>query len=339
MKALIIFALILLISCDDDADIVEKYTIKCPDDKKIKIGEDVCAIIQIASKSGDDNVMYVKKKSCGKNKACYPKDNSNILTCQKKLRLLKIDKKCNYNEECNTDFCSGGKCAAYGTEECDSDENCGPGRYCDDDDYGNTDKCVDLVSEGGDCSNAKCAPGFGCDSTSKCVKLFSLDIGAATGEEELCKSMTAYSNKCIEVVKVADDCSLTYKDKDGGSELTVTITQDPSLKDGNYCKYVYGSQELRDDIIERYNKIKLNKLTEKKKESCDYQEYFCDKKFAELYNVNKYYGALLKQSIIKENGEKNKDKKCEYEFWRSTISSSYVNVCYGFAFALLGLLF
>ena len=344
MKALIIFALIVLISCDDDDNIIEDYTIKCPDDKKIKIGEDVCAILQYASKSGDDDVIYVKKKSCGKNKGCalkdynYNKDSKlkdEIYTCQKKLRLLKIGKKCNYNAECYTGFCSGGKCAAYGTEECDDDNNCGPDRYCDDKDTG---KCVAFVNEGDDCSKTECAPGLECDSTSKCKKLFSLDTGAATTKEEFCKTLAAYNGKCIEVVKVADDCSLTYKD--GGSEKTDTITQNPGLKDGDYCKYVYGSQELRDDIIERYNKIKLNKLTEKKKEMCDYSaDYLCDKKFAELYFVYSYYDLLLKQQLIKENGEKNKDKKCEYEFWRSTISSSYVNVCYGFALALLGLLF
>ena len=356
MKALIIFALIVLISCDDDADIVEDYTIKCPDDKKIKIGEDVCAILQYASKSGDDDVIYVKKKSCGKNKGCAPKDENynkdsklkdQILTCQKKLRLLKIGKKCNYNAECYTGFCSGGKCAAYGTEECDDDNNCGPDRYCDNEN-GGTGKCVAFVNEGDDCSKTKCAPGLECDSTSKCKKLFSLDTGAATTKEEFCKTLAAYNGKCIEVVKVADDCSLTYKDKDGGSEITVKVANDKdnlakyeddgtTLKE---CRYAYRPKDLLDDIIERYNKIKLNKLTEKKKEMCDYSaELLCDKKYAELYYVYYYYDLLLKQQLIKENGEKNKDKKCEYEFWRSTISSSYVNVCYGFALALLGLLF
>lgn len=352
MKALIIFALIVLITCDD-SDIVEKYTIKCPDDKKIKIGEDVCAILQYASKSGDDDVIYVKKKSCGKNKGCAPKDKNynkdsktedEILTCQKKLRLLKIGKKCNYNAECYTGFCSGGKCAAYGTEECDDDNNCGPDRYCD-----NTKKCVAFVNEGDSCKDDdECAPGLKCDSsTSKCKKLYSLDTGADASDGEFCKTLASYGGKCIEVVKVAADCSLTYKDKDG-KEKTVTKTDDNKDTLGEYngdgtvdeCYYAYRPKDLLDDIIERYNKIKLNKLTEKKKEMCDYSaELLCDKKYAELYYVYYYYDLLLKQQLIKENGEKNKDKKCEYEFWRSTISSSYVNVCYGFALALLGLLF
>ena len=351
MKALIIFALIVLISCDGEPDI-ENAIVKCPDEK-IKIGEDVCAI-SVYGGTFEKSFTYVKKKSCGKNKACYLRDDNYniatklddyIYTCQKKLRLLKIDKKCNYNGECNTGFCSGGKCAAYNTDGCKKNRHCGPGKYCYNDN--GTGKCAAYVGEGGDCSNAGCAPGLGCGSTSKCQKLFTLDTGDATSSDEFCKTFAAYGGKCIEVVKVADDCSLTYKDKDGGSEIKVTIDENNKYTLADYnddgsldeCRYSYGPKELRDDIIERYNKIKLNKLTEKKKEMCDYKDYLCDKKYAELITVYENYALLLKQGIIKENGEKNKDKKCEYEFMKSMISSSYVNVCYGFALALLGLLF
>ena len=345
MKALIIFALIILISCDDDPEIGDT-NIKCPDDKKIKIGEDVCAI-SVYGDTPATSFTYVKKKSCGKNKDCILKDDNYnvestntdyIYTCQKKLRLLKIDKKCNYNAECYTGFCSGGKCAAYNKDGCRRSRNCGPGKYCDT--SGSTGKCVNLVSEDGSCNDDdECAPGLKCDSsTSKCKKQFTLDNGADTSDEDFCKTMFQYKGKCIEIVKVADDCSLTYKDKDG-NEKTVTVAQDSSLDNGNDCEYEYRPKELIDDIVERYNKIKLNKLTEKKKENCDYQNYLCDKKYAELSFVYEAYDLLLEQSIIKANGEKNKDKKCEYEFVKSLISSSYVNVCYGFALALLGLLF
>ena len=66
--------------------------------------------------------------------------------------------------------------------------------------------------------------------------------------------------------------------------------------------------------------------------------YYCDKKYAELEEVVSDYGELLYHGIIKENGKK--DKKCEYEFWRTvSVSSSYIKICLGFAFTLLSLLF
>ena len=351
MKVLLLFSLAILITCDS----LLESTINCPDDKKIKIGEDVCAI---STSDATTSYVYVKKKSCGKNKKCIYKDpnyNVNtkgydfILTCQKKLKLLKIGKKCNYNAECYTGSCSGGKCAAYGTEECSGDNNCGPDKYCGIEN--GKAKCLAYITQDGNCKNGeKCAPGLKCDksaSSPTCKKLYTLEIGDSSSSGELCKSFAAYKGKCIEVTKVADDCSLTYKDKDG-NEQNVKLETDGSNKndlietDDNYdevCKYRYASKDLRDDVIERYNKIKINKLTEKKKENCDYGEYLCDKKYAELISVYKDYTLLLEKKLIKDNGEKNKDKKCEYEFWRSTISSSYVNVYFGFVFALLGLLF
>ena len=357
MKSLLIFALVVLISCDDDQPPIDDAPVKCPDNK-VKIGEDVCAIVAYDS-SSKSYFTYVKKKSCGKNKACikkkenYNKDNKQndiIYTCQKKLNLLKIGKKCNYNAECYTGSCSGGKCTVYGDETCYGDENCGPDKYCDDDN-GGTNKCVAYVGEGVSCKNGeKCAPGYSCDSLAtepKCKKYYTLEVGDDSENEELCKSFAVYNNKCIEVVEVnSKDCSLKYKDKDGKEQ---TVTADESNKNilGDYdngelekCRYGYRPQKLKDDIIKRYGKIKLNKLTEKKKENCAYGgDGLCDQKYSELITVNDAYDLLLEQGLIKENGEKNKDKKCEYEFFKSMISSSYVSVCFGFVLALLGLLF
>ena len=343
MKTLLIFALVLLISCyyEEDLPDIESSTIKCPDDK-IKIGQDVCAITVDDS---TEAITYVKKKSCGKNKACLYTDteqSDDIYTCQRKLKLLKIGQKCNYNAECYTEFCNGGKCAVYDdTKECDRNENCGPDKYCED------EKCVAYVTEGGDCSEGEeCAPGYNCDdseSPETCKKLFTLGIGETSSSEEFCKTLNIYDGKCIEVVKVDKNCSLTYKDKDGGEEKTLKIEDDTNYNlatPDKKCRYVYKPKELIDDLIEIYNKIKLNKLLEKKKEDCDYGIHnLCDKKFAELRAVYENYDILLEQDIIKANGEKNKDKSCEYEFFKSMISSSYVSICFGFTLVLLGLLF
>ena len=109
MKALIILVVLISYSIQQPS-LSLGDTFVCPDDK-IKIGEDVCAITssEHGKKNADESITYIKKKSCGKNKACgwkYDNYNKNtdttvftngeeddtIYTCQKKLKLLKIKK-------------------------------------------------------------------------------------------------------------------------------------------------------------------------------------------------------------------------------------------------------
>ena len=378
MKALIILALVVLISYSTQDDGIPSLSLssnyQCPDDK-IKLGDDVCAITSSQHGSANtDYITYIKKKSCGKNKWCIPaasnynKDtDENVVTggdgedvifnCQKRVRLLKIDKKCNYNAECYTGFCNNNhKCAPYGDYECAYNRNCGPDKFCDF--SSGKGKCKAFIQESKDCSNAPfgCAPGFGCytkDSTTyTCQKYFSLDKGVTTNDKIFCKSGFS-TGTCAEIVEVASDCKLTYNDG-GSANKEIPATSNGDTYDGNkFCYIKSGYKDLVSDLVKRYNKIKLDKLLDK--ENCDYGyedddsdptdysdskfHFLCDKKFAELYSVYTNYMSLLYHSLIKENGEKNKDKKCEYEFWRTvTVSSSYVNVYLGFAFALLGLL-
>ena len=371
MKALIIFALISLICSQNSQGISYDTSYECPDDKKIKIGDDVCAIR--SSQNAKDLVKYIyyiKKKSCGKNKKCdtyksyFNKDTTltqysgststirdTLYTCQKKVRLLKINKKCNYNTECNTHYCNNGKCAAF--EKCTSDNYetvCGPDKYCKGYDYsGTVGTCTPYVKEGEvvDENTEECAPGFGAytdpDNSSKktCKKYFSLDKSIKTNDPQFCKSYYSVDGKCAELIKFDSTCSITYNN--GGSNTDVDASTNSYLYkdiDGTkHCLYSTGKKELVDKLVKRFNKIKLNKLLEK--ENCDYSSYLlCDKKYAELFYVYYYYDTLKYLNLIKDNGEKNKDKKCEYEFWRTyTISSSYINACFGFTFAFLGLLF
>ena len=363
MKALIIFALIALISYSYQS-IDDSINYSCPNDKKIKIGEDVCAIFT-KDITDSKSIFYIKKKSCGKKKSCNAYGNPTydektglfyvILTCQKKLKLLKIDKKCNYNSECNTGYCNNGKCATF--ENCYSNSMCGPSKYCKGfNKYTNTaGTCTDYVKENEVVDTGTCAPGLGkfYDSDSKnyiCKKYFSLDKKAinAYNQDIFCKSYFSYDGKCAELIKVdtpENYCSITYDNGDGEKVITGSASSGEDflyqMIDGDstpHCLYSTGKKELVNELVKRYNKIKLDKILEK--EDCDYgSNNLCDKKYAELNNVYNYYGILKYLNLIKDNGEKNKDKKCEYEFWRSTISSSYVNVCFGFVFALLGLLF
>ena len=370
MKTIIIFVLVVLISYSQSVRSID-YNIlyQCPDDK-IKIGEDVCAIETSEGCSKDIYYkVYIKKKSCGKNKKCSSggsvfniktdstcgttnsyagSTTDSIYTCRKKLKLLKIDKKCNYNAECSTGYCNNHKCAAYGDDvKCRTYENnCAPGKYCkEDSSSSSTGTCTSYLGEGNVCSSttADCAPGLSCfypsgESTGTCKKYFSVDKGEYASSVEFCKSIYLVGTKCAEIISVNDNtCTITYND--GGSDTEDKNTNNvlTTLSDGtNVCKYKAGVKDLLTDIVKRYNKIKLNKVLEK--ENCDYDGYLCDKKYAELISVYNDYGKLLHHGIIKENGKK--DKKCEYEFWRTvSVSSSYIKICLGFAFTLLSLLF
>ena len=202
-----------------------------------------------------------------------------------------------------------------------------------------TYKCTDYATENGNCKDARCAPGLwqltSSDGSCTCKKYYSLEKGATASNDEYCKSNYLSPNgKCAEITSInADTCVITYNDGSDGTDTGNVLT---TIGTTNYCNWKNGVKEVISDLVERYNKIKLDKILEK--EDCDYEDYYCDKKYAELKKVYENYGPLLYHGIIKENGKK--DKKCEYEFWRTvSVSSSYVNVYLLFAFTLLGLLF
>ena len=348
MKAIILLALIVLISCDSPDFTLS--TFKCPDDK-IKMGSDVCAI-NTHEKDTDGKytelVTYIKNK-CGKNKSCEKREsrynintnnqNDVVYACVKKLKYLKIKKKCNYHAECLTRYCNGGKCATLDT--CQFDEDCGPGKFCDG--Y-NSQKCYEYVKEGQTCnySDKRCAPGLECYPDSKCTKLYSLENGAKVSDSslcKLCKSGVCADIKaelvCAEIEKTEGNCVVSYN---YGSGIVTVSSVTYKDSDGNdVCNMFKMSSDLVSDLKKRYDKIKLDKILEK--EDCDYAYFLCDKKYAELYWKYENYKELLEQGLIKDNGKRNGDKKCEYEFAKSLISSSYINYCIGFAFALLSLLF
>ena len=365
MKSLILIALLAFISCDITVTVppIISTTYKCPDEK-LKLKDDLCAIYvddtdSTSSKSTD--VLYIKKK-CGKNKHCieyvsssYKYYDSNkyedivYYTCIKtKLSLLKVNKKCSLNSECLTGICKGNKCSTL--DPCYSSEHCGKGKYCDK--SGSTNTCKAYVNEGGTCSrNDFCSNGlycyYGSSTTGKCQKYFSLDVGTKNVDHsELCKTGIISNDgnyMCVTFSSYdSDKDKLLCKDGDGKEvECIVSGPSGNTFIDKSSNKvpiYSKGKFDLLGDIIKRYNKIKLDKLNDKE-EGYDYYNYYGDKKYAELKAVYDNYAYLLNQGLIKENGKKNGDNKCEYEFWKSTISSSYINVCLGFALALLSLLF
>ena len=366
MKALFLFAFVSLVSCDisDTLPSISTVNYKCPDDK-IHLKHDVCAIQEY---DNSDNILYIKKK-CGKNKKCLLSDsttisrtNKNVIyyQCQtSKLGLLKTGKKCSLDSECITNYCKDKKCSTL--EECIDMTHCGKGKYCYKPNQSSTGTCKNYISEGGECDSENwCGNGLDChytNSKGKCTKLYSLDVGTKNVyNSELCKTgiISSDGNKeCVTFSSASivhddtenkDYCQAVCKNSNN-NDVNCEIIEDYINYDDVFtntdgkvsCTYSKGKFDLVEKMKKRYDKIKLSKLL-KKEIDYDYYSFYGDKKYAELKSVYDNYNLLLDRNFIKENGKKNGDKKCEYEFWKSTISSSFVNIYIGFILSLLGIL-
>ena len=183
-------------------------------------------------------------------------------------KLLKLEKDCVVNEECQSGFCKDKKCSYLSKgESCDGDQQCGKGSYCND--YNDDNVCAEFSIEGGECGNNgyKCQPYLACGTDNKCVKKFSLADGVKTVDDVACKSGISHNingnNICVNLT-VVDECStketctLNYN-FDGSS---VTKERHCGYKsDGKLaCDYSYGSPEMLEYI--RLYTEKMGKLDE-----------------------------------------------------------------------------
>lgn len=365
MKALILFT---LIAFQTFQSLCFNMQYQCPDDK-IQLDDDICGI-EVSSTT--DDIFYVKKK-CGKNQQIdfikgitISKKTHLYYRCVTKLNLLEVGKSCFLDSECITSNCANGKCATVSA--CTGDKNCGKGKYCyrAKDKYGieaETGSCKDYVKEKGECGGdegKECGPGLICykqdynSPKGTCTKLYSLELGARNVEDSrLCISGATFTIKrdnikLKECVTLTDSkivtagvipyCQVTYTDKSNGKYEDNSAETFINKAGSTVCKEDKRKYNLLGDIKERYDDIDLEKLLEKEEDSYAYHGFFGDKKYAELYSVYEKYSELLDKGIIEDDGKKNDDNSCGYEFWFSTISSSNVNVGLGFVFALLGLL-
>ena len=352
------------------AYIQSEEVMKCKYDSTYQSSNEDCGYIYGYTNptSGGSTITVNIKKKCGKNEKCkaiservdskdlkYSGTNDEDLTVTKKeehifkcinykVNLLKENKKCSFGGECLTGYCSGGKCKTL--DKCTDDENCGKGKYC----YtgGTTPTCKSRLSGPGTCdannSEKCCGEGLSYiyDSTEKkykCIKYFSLSVGDTCDDSEQCKSGICSSSQCVSYVETdSTTCDVTCKDS-ADKKFTCLGGSFTNKDEKEVCLYPKEKFDLLGDMIDRYNKIKLDKLNKKEDYAyIPYSQYFGDKKYAEKKAVYDNYAYLKDQGLIKSDGKRNGDKKCEYEFWKSTISSSYVHVYLGFALALLGLL-
>ena len=283
-------------------------------------------------------------------------------TCQKNIDLsyLKIDQKCSIDAECYTGYCKNGKCSTL--DVCLDDEQCKPEQYCalKVDGEKTSGKCENLKKKGDSCTQEdKCQRGLICDydySTSplkgKCQKYFTKSVGDKVSDPNLCKSGYAKFDNvnlayiCLEFDSAAeckDDgsgdyyCEITSKDKDGKQQKDLEYcpqsNKDPKK---HLCPKGKTYFKVQKKAIEQYDKIDLEKFNEKEIKS--FEDYFGDKKYAEYASILENFAELYDQKIIDDEGEMNKDFKCEYNFLLKQLSSNSIKVCFVFIIGLLGLL-
>lgn len=351
-KFILVFALFSMIYAAD----YNAINYKCAD-KKLK--SKMCLIkhdlIEPAT-SDLDSYEYLIGKHCDDDEECLPGiigPDQNI--CINKYKYsLKYGKKCNYNRDCLFGICKDGKCA--------SDKDCGA---CDKKQACVTQtakpsKCMNYVDENGSCAaNAEgyappCAPGYLCNSDNKCTKMFSLGEGKDAKFEYLCQSGFANGGKCVSIKTYptceSGTCSGKYSD---GADIPNT-DPDPTITPICNClkvkggKYVASISEKRqnyfkDNVVGRFNKIKLDKL--KKKKYLDYlnkdaEHTLGDKKLHQSKVIYEHWNEFIARGLIKDNGKKNGDKKCEYKYWMNYyMSSNLLKSSLVSALVLLTLLF
>ena len=186
--------------------------------------------------------------------------------------LLKLNKDCVINDECQSNLCKDGKCSESNVgEPCTSNRQCGKGFYCKDEDN-DSKVCAKYAYEGETCGNGiECIPYLACGKD-KCVKKFSLENGEETHDHNACKSGVAeyfdsgyicteitVTNKC----STEDICVLEYKhgEKKSEGECDCTYTSD-----GKYeCDYEDGSPEMQEYMTlykKKFEELKEEDLEE-----------------------------------------------------------------------------
>ena len=206
---------------------------------------------------------------CKSDEICAPAGSS--AKCVSRKYLLKLNKDCVTNGECQSNLCKDNKCSELSVgEACFTSEQCGKGFYCREDNDDN--KCAKYASEGEICGNGiECLPYLACGGDI-CVKKFSLENGQKTRDNYACKSGVAENLDngyiCTDIIvtdKCSDDdrCDIEYKygDKKRDDDCECTYTSD-----GKYeCNYQDGSPAMIEYMTlykEKFEELKEQELEE-----------------------------------------------------------------------------
>ena len=246
--------------------ITEEITIKtCAS----KLELDTCHFESYVIENGVvKNVKYYGE--CKSGEICSPAGFA--YKCVSPKYLLKLNKDCVLNDECQSGLCKEGKCSESSVgEPCTSNRQCGgKGFYCkDEDDYSKV--CAKYAYDGETCGDGiECIPYLACGKD-KCIKKYSLENGEETHDHYACKSGVAenlgsgyictditVTNKC----STENTCLMEYKYGDKKKEIYCDCEY---TSDGKYeCDYQDGSLEMQE-----YMKLYKEKFEELKEEDLE----------------------------------------------------------------------
>jgi hypothetical protein len=204
--------------------------------------------------------------------------------CVSRKYLLKLNKDCIANEECQSNLCKDKKCSELSVgDACSSDNQCGKGLYC------KGEVCTEYAAEGEACNDGiECLPYLVCGGD-KCVKKFSLENGQKTKSDYACQSgvieYVGSSYICTEIT-VQDECSTKNKCKleytYEGQKYENTNYGCTSTADGkSICEYKFGTPEM-DEYISQY-KEKFEELDKEDLEEIENYDTLDSKDILEAY--------------------------------------------------------
>ena len=234
-----------------------------------KLELDTCFLeSQVIEDGVEKNIEYYGE--CKSGEICAPA--GSFAKCVSRKYLLKLNKDCVTNGECQSNLCKDNKCSELSVgDDCLTSEQCGKGFYCKEEDN-DSKVCAKYAYEGETCGNGiKCIPYLACGKD-KCVKKFSLENGEETHDHNACKSGVAYDlgsgNICTEIkftnkCSTEDKCVLEYKHGEKKIERDYYCTY---TSDGKYeCDYEDGSPEMQEYMTlykKKFEELKEEDLEE-----------------------------------------------------------------------------
>ena len=336
--------------------------------------DNICAISGktkkiLGSTTIEKNYLYLKRH-CAENEKCY-KTGKDIYQCGNKILFHKIGEECGVNEECYTGLCFYGKCGSIGNDEDCTGENdpnnkekvCNPGYWCyEHDSLNHLFKCVPYVGEGelydevdGRLCKIGLAPHEDADHFERCRKYGSLSNGDISPNPILCQTgfslgydpvteqlvNDAEKTKCFTVVTDSpceyDSIKGDYFCKpivDGLDNFVVEIEiKCTNIKSIYICPYTKGKENSFKEYISRLNSINIDDVyrDENKYHSVGYG----DNKLSQSYQKYHNYDELYSMGFIDNNGNINRDKQAEWEFFWRFNDSSFINHTYFFCLVFL----
>ena len=325
---------------------------KCADEWKVN----TCKYSRkITTQTAKYTEYYVKK--CSKGKTCYTLTD-NVSQCVKIKGLIKEGDSCKYDDECETGNCPNGKCAYIEQgKECFDNSQCDKSSYCkaeeaviqneeeekNEEDEENeeenekeeeeSNKCSPLVDKEGKCDdNDNCKFGLLCNGkTSKCTEMFSLNDGAVSDEDLLCKSGTIVhinntsfcaTTKITNSTCVEDNetqrmkCEISYDDGTGSKTTKINCN-------------TYDNCPLQSDSPQLKEFIKVYQEKAKNIKQKDIEDIHVSTTNRYVLDKNKdVVKAYVNYKYYSEIGD-NKDSNCIRDYFvRFEESNSYITMSF-----------